>query len=160
MGRRLTIVGTPARLPWWAAAASIRLPRTEPRSATIADSPRVSPNPKPPTPMSSVPAARTSSPIPRLDQRTNRSKVRRTRNPGGTGSTPHSGGLRTRNIGRPSPPRIYRIGGRPAALHLFLFADFFYECFHPVTSGGSFSPRQLMRAPPPRLPRLILFRGP
>src|SRR6058998_1356202 len=118
IGRRLTIVGTPARLPWCAAAASIRLPRTEPKRATTADSARVRPNPKPPTPINSVPAARTRSPIPRLDHRTKRSKVRRTRNPCGTGSTPHSGGLRTRNIERPSPPCIYRIGGRPAAWSL------------------------------------------
>src|SRR5881409_1766537 len=118
IGRRLTIVGTPARLPWCAAAASIRLPRTEPTRATTADSARVRPNPKPPTPINSVPAARTRSPIPRLDHRTKRSKVRRTRNPCGTGSTPHSGGLRTRNIERPSPPCIYRIGGRPAAWSL------------------------------------------
>src|SRR3989442_925350 len=62
----------------------------------------------------SVPAARTRSPTPRLDHSTNRSKVRRTRNACGTGSTPHSGGLRRRTMGRPKPPRIYRVRERPA----------------------------------------------
>src|SRR5437870_5237468 len=119
IGRRLTIVGTPARLPWWAAAASITLPSTEPTNATTADSASVRPNPKPPTPIRSVPAARTSSPAPRLDHSTNKSKVRRTRNAIGTASTPHSGGLRRRTIGRPKPPRIYRVR-EPAATDLFL----------------------------------------
>src|SRR2546428_594983 len=56
MGRRLTIVGTPARLPWRAAAASIPLPTADPTTATSTDSPSVKPKPKPPTPMRSVPA--------------------------------------------------------------------------------------------------------
>src|SRR3989449_7271654 len=119
IGRRLTIVGTPARLPWWAAAASMTLPSTEPTNATTADSASVRPNPKPPTPIRSVPAARTSSPTPTLDHSTKKSKVRRTRNATGTGSTPHSGGLRRRTIGRPKPPRIYRIR-EPAATDLLL----------------------------------------
>src|SRR3989454_492427 len=114
IGPRLTIVGTPAPLPWRAAAASITLPRTEPTRATTADSASVRPNPKPPTPTRSVPAARTRSPTPRLDHSTNRSKVRRTRNACGTGSTPHSGGLRRRTMGRPKPPCIYRVRERPA----------------------------------------------
>src|SRR5437016_10232608 len=46
------------------------------------------------------PAARTRSPAPRLDHRMNRSNVRRTRSDAGTGSTPHSGGLRSRTIRR------------------------------------------------------------
>src|SRR5439155_803740 len=48
----------------------------------------------------SAPAARTRSPAPRLDHRMNRSNVRRTRSDAGTGSTPHSGGLRSRTIRR------------------------------------------------------------
>src|SRR2546427_4335752 len=119
IGRRLTIVGTPARLPWWAAAASMMLPSTEPKSATIADSASVRPKPKPPTPIRSVPAARTSSPTPRLDHSTNTSKVRRTRNDGGTGSTPHSGGRRRRTIGRQSLCVYIGFAGR-AATGLFL----------------------------------------
>src|SRR3989475_11629005 len=115
IGRRLTIVGTPARLPWWAAAASMMLPSTEPKSATTEDSASVRPNPKPPTPTRSVPAARTRSPTPRLDHSTNSAKVRRTRNACGTAPTPHSGGLRSRTMGRPKPPRIYRVREVPAS---------------------------------------------
>src|SRR5207247_10990837 len=84
-----------------------------------ATSPSPRPTPNPPPRIGSHPAARTSSPTPRLDHSTNKSKVRRTRNAIGTGSTPHSGGLRRRTIGRPKPPRIYRVR-EPAATDLFL----------------------------------------
>src|SRR5438093_7409814 len=43
IGRRLTIVGTPASLPWRAAAASIRLPITEPMMDTMRASMRERP---------------------------------------------------------------------------------------------------------------------
>src|SRR5437773_9144384 len=76
-----------------------------------------------------APAPKTKSPTPRLDQRTKRSKVRRTRNAGGTGSTPHSGGLRRRSIGRPKPPPIYRVRGSTGGrAYFFAFANFLYEC--------------------------------
>src|SRR5256712_187073 len=112
MGRRLTIVGTPARLPWRAAAASIPLPTADPTTATSTDSPSVKPKPKPPTPMRSVPAARTSNPMPRLDHNTKKSNAPMTRRESGTGSTPHSGGLRKRSIGSPRLTAIYRIWKR------------------------------------------------
>src|SRR3989442_13695364 len=78
----------------------------EPTTGTAADSQTVKPSPTPAR--SSVPAARTRSPTPRLDQRTKTSNVRRIRRESGTGSTPHSGGLRRRSIGSPKPPDIYR----------------------------------------------------
>src|SRR2546428_5163855 len=91
IGRRLTIVGTPARLPWCAAAASIRLPIREP-AREIA---RVSRRERP-WRTRRLPAARTRRPTPRLDHRTKTSNARRVRRSGGTGSTPHSGGRRIR----------------------------------------------------------------
>src|SRR2546428_12737774 len=105
MGRRLTMVGTPARLPWGAAAASNALPMTEPTMDTTTLSQSVSPR----SVTRRAPAARTRRPTPRLDQRTKRSKVRRVRRDSGTGSTPHSGGLRRRSITWPKSPDIYRI---------------------------------------------------
>ena len=152
IGRKLTIVGTPARLPWWAAAASMRLPMTDPAMATAADSHSVRPNPFDPTPTRSVPAAKTRSPAPRLDQSTKRSKARRLRSDSGTGSTPHSGGRRRRAIARPSPPGIYRVGGtRAPSDQRSSLANFLWECRRAVTRGSSFPARKLIKAPPPVL---------
>src|SRR3989441_1084241 len=111
-GGRLPIVGAPARLPGRAGAASIPLPTADPTTATSTDSPSVKPKPKPPTPMRSVPAARTSNPMPRLDHNTKKSNAPMTRRESGTGSTPHSGGLRKRSIGSPRLTAIYRIWKR------------------------------------------------
>ena len=91
IGRRLTIVGTPARLPWCAAAASIRLPIREP-AREIA---RVSRRERP-CRTRRLPAARTRRPTPRLDHRTKTSNARRVRRSARTGFTPHSGGRRIR----------------------------------------------------------------
>src|SRR2546426_3741806 len=95
------------------------LPSTDQKTPRIGAAGTASPNPTPPPPIGTAPAARTSSPTPRLDHSTNTSKVRRTRNDGGTGSTPHSGGRRRRTIGRQSLCVYIGFAGR-AATGLFL----------------------------------------
>src|SRR5690348_6712163 len=92
MGLRLTIVGTPARAPGRAAAASMRAPATEPMAATAP----VSASVRPAKERTSDPARITSSPTPRLDQSTKRSKLPSVRLSPGTGAEPHSGGLSNR----------------------------------------------------------------